>query len=278
MVLDADFEPDKNVLKKLVSKAVETGADLVQGHQRHRKGSDTMFGAVYRAGMAGSIVMMKGRRLLDMFPIFTGSVGLIRTRVAKEIGFLEGSISEDLRFTMDYVERFKELRYEAVEDAYADGSVPRDQKSFFKQQIRWSTGTLREFMNKASSILFDSKITLHLKAGFVLQGLMFAQGLAVYTNLMTPYAYYLVSDSAIRPLWMLGMFVWLIGIQSLILSGGVVERFDLRRLTKVGISLFLFIYYSAFIHMVGTLKALLGLQHRWVVTPKRGSHAGRYRI
>ncbi|MDK2384551.1 MAG: glycosyltransferase family 2 protein, partial [Candidatus Korarchaeota archaeon] len=105
LILDADFEPPRLLLKTLVAAAERHQADVVQGHQRHYKGSHTWFGSVYRAGMAGATIFMAGRASLGMFPIFTGSVGLLRVDRVLETGFKEGSLSEDLRWTIDLVSK-----------------------------------------------------------------------------------------------------------------------------------------------------------------------------
>jgi len=60
LVLDADFEPERGLLRRMVSIAETTGADIVQGHQAHRKGADDFFGLLiadgdHRYGSAGAV-------------------------------------------------------------------------------------------------------------------------------------------------------------------------------------------------------------------------------
>jgi len=276
LVLDADFEPPSWLLKAMVSVAEEYDADVVQGHQKHSKGAVGVFGRLYRAGMAGAIIFMAGRRHLDMFPIFTGSVGLLRVEAVLSTPFTEGSISEDLRWTIDRVADVGSNVVLPVHHVYAEGSVPRNLRAFYRQQLRWSGGTLTEFLRTFHDFFFDSRLTLAMRAGFLLQGLFYTQGFWVYVNTITPIAYLLLKGVSLSALWPLGLYIWLIGIETIILAGSLEEGYRRRELLQVALTLIPFVYLTAAIHLIGTMRVLAGRGGAWVVTPKRGVYQHLY--
>ncbi len=277
LVLDADFEPPPWLLRAMVSVAEETGADIVQGHQRHVKGSGDLFGALYRAGMAGAAVFLAGRMHLDMFPIFTGSVGLIRVSSVLETPFREGSISEDFRWTIDRaLDTDGGLRVVAVHWAYADGSVPRSLRAYWRQQLRWSSGTLLETLETLPQVLLSRGMSIAAKTGYLLQGLFFTQGLWVYLSGLAPLAYRLATGHPMPVHWLLGTYVWLIAIAAIVLAGGIGEGYSWRRLAATGVFILPMIYLSGLVHAQGTLRVLLGRGKGWVVTPKRGHYEHLY--
>ncbi len=276
LVLDADFEPEPMLLWKLVGLAEEYNADIVQGHQAHRKGVHDVFGTLYKAAMGGAILFMTGRRYIDMFPIFTGSVGLLRLERFLEVPMVEDTISEDLRWTMDYAADYGLEAYVATPDAEAVGSVPTDLRAYWKQQIRWSQGTTRELLRTLWRVLFSKSLSLTDKLGYILQGLFYGQGVYVYASTFLPLiCKYLFS--CILGVWPLGLFIWFIGIATVILAGGLMEKLGLWDLARIALFLIPFIYYTSLIHLVGFTKALLGGKGSWTVTPKRGENEILYK-
>lgn len=277
MILDADFELPRDMLKKYVEVAIETSADIVQGHQRHFKGSHTLFGMLYRAAQAGTIIFMAGREVDEMFPIFTGSCVLIKYELFKEVLFREGSLSEDLRWTIDLLKTKKKLRYYATHRLYADGSVPKTQKAFIRQQTRWSFGTLREFLATFLDVVLDRDISFSHKLGYVLHDLFYTQGIFVYTATFIPPLLSFFFGINLGLAWPLGIYVWLIGIESLVIAGCVIEGYRVGEAFVVAGNALLYIYYTSLIHMYGTLKALLSRSYEWRVTSKRGKYERLYK-
>jgi len=277
LILDADFEPPSWLLREMVAIAERTRAEVVQGHQRHVKGSDSLFGTIYRAGLAGSIIFMAGRMYLDMFPIFTGSVGLIKVSSLLRTPFREGSISEDLRWTIDrMLDTDGGLKIYVASWVYADGSVPKSFKAYWRQQLRWSNGTLLETLETWKPVLLSKSITLSKKAGYILQGFFYTQGLWIYIATLTPFIYTLLTGLSIPGTWFLGIYTWCIAIIIIILAGGIAEGYDWRRLIITAIAILPMIYINGFIYMYGSLKALLGRRAGWKVTSKRGLYERLY--
>jgi len=277
LVLDADFEPPPWLLREMVAIAEKTGAEVVQGHQRHVKGSDSFFGTIYRAGLAGAIAFMVGRMYLDMFPIFTGSVGLIKVSSLLETPFKENSISEDLKWTIDRVlDTDGVLKIYVASWIYADGSVPKTFKAYWRQQLRWSNGTLLETLETLKPVLLSKSLTLSKKAGYILQGFFFTQGLWIYIATLTPLIYTLLTGLPIPGTWFLGVYTWYVAIIVIMLAGGLVEGYDWRRLLLIAIAILPMIYISGIIYTYGSLKALLGRRSGWKVTSKRGLYERLY--
>ncbi len=283
LFLDADFEPEPRLLNKLVTLALESGSDVVQGYQRHLKGSDSPFGLAYRASQGGAIVNMVGRSETSMFPIFTGSCALIRADVLRRVGFLEGSLSEDWRWTIDAVVATRgRLKVVATSEARADGSVPRSFRAFVKQQIRWSAGTLIEFQRTLAGVLGAGFLGFWDKLGYTLQGLFFTQWLWILLNLLAPALLTLLAPEAslfreLGLLWPIGVYVWLTGFEAAILSGALVEGYGWRKSFQAALVSLLLVYVTSVIHAWGTLKAVFGSGPSWVVTSKRGEYEDLYK-
>jgi cellulose synthase/poly-beta-1,6-N-acetylglucosamine synthase-like glycosyltransferase len=273
LVLDADFEPSPGLLRRLVARAESEGADIVQGHQAHRKGARDAFGLLYRAGMGGATLFMAGRRRLGMFPIFTGSVALLRLDAVLDVPFREGSISEDWRWTIDYALNYGLTRYTVDPAAEAVGSVPRDARSYWRQQLRWSAGTTMEAIDTFWHVLFTNRLPAPQKLGYLLQALFYTQGFFVYTATLVPIA--LLLSGVKPPVWPIGLYLWFAAIASLLIAGGVAERLSVREQLTVALVLIPFIYYTSLIHAIGVLRALRR-RGGWVVTPKRGEHESEY--
>ena len=277
MILDADFELPRDMLKKYVEAAIKTGADIVQGHQRHYKGSNTLFGILYRAAQAGAILFMAGREVEEMFPIFTGSCAIIKYELFKEVLFRDGSLSEDFRLTIDLLKTKKKLNYFATHHLYADGSVPRTQKAFIRQQIRWSFGTIKEFQSTLLDVLFDRGIDFSHKLGYVLHGLFYTQGIFVYLATFIPPLLNMFLGVNMGLVWPLGVYVWLIGIESLLIAGCVIEGYKVGNAFVIAGNALLYIYYTSLIHAYGTIKGLLSKGFEWRVTSKRGEYERLYK-
>ncbi len=276
LFLDADFEPEPDMVRKAVELALQYDADVVQGYQRHVKGSHGVFGIVYRASQGGAIVNIVGRQHLGLFPFFTGSCALIRYSMLRKIPFVENSLSEDLRWTIDAMLKHPNLKIVASHEVYANGSVPKTQKAFIRQQIRWSFGTLREFMQTFSLFVLSRKIDWLTKLGFIHQGLFYTQGIWIYANLLAPLLLHLFWNLEIGPLWPLGIYVWFIGFETIILSGSLLEKYSKLDSLIVALAVLPMLYYVSLLHTYGTLKALFSRKASWTVTSKKGRYEVMY--
>ncbi|ABM81005.1 glycosyltransferase family 2 protein [Hyperthermus butylicus] len=276
LILDADFEPPSDMVLKLVELAFDEEADIVQGYQRHVKGSNTLFGLLYRASMAGAIINIVGRYWLRLFPFFTGSCGLISRRVLEAVRFREGSLSEDFRLTIDAALSIPNLKVIASHEAYANGSVPRTQRAFWRQQIRWSVGTLDEFFKTFVDAVSSENLTFTEKIGYILQGLFFTNGLWVYVNTIVPLILALAGYGRLELVWPIGVYLWLIGIETLVVAGCILEKCGYMNSVVVAGYMILMIYYTALIHAIGTLKYLITRRAVWHVTSKRGKYERFY--
>lgn len=277
LILDADFEIEPGMVWKLVSLAFDHDAHVVQGYQRHRKGSDTVIGTLYRASAAGSIVNLVGRYRDGLYPIFTGSCGLISRRVFERVRFRPGSLAEDWRLTIDSSMEIPGFKILATHEAAASGAVPKTHRALWRQQVRWAAGTLSEFASTFLEILACKGLSRTAKLGYVLQGLYFTNGVWVYVNTLAPLAYYLVTGSHLRMPWPIGVYLWLLGIETLLIAGAMLEGYRYKDTVITALYAIPMIYYLALMHVAGTVKGILPGGVKWVVTSKRGEYRDLYR-
>lgn len=275
--LDADFEPKKDFLRKAIAAAEKHNADILQGYQRHFKGSKSVFGRIYRASQGGAIVNLYGRSILKMLPIFTGSCAIMKYDVLRKIKFKDNSLCEDWRFTIDYLLEKSKPSIVVRDDIYADGSVPATLKAYVRQQLRWSQGTLLEF-SKTFWHLLLLKVDLKRKIDYIFQGMFFTQGLWVYIAIAVPIILYFifgVNVAQYTPAF--DVYLWLIGIETIIMSGAILEKYEFRYSFLTFILALPFIYFTSVVHAYGTLMLLLLGKYRWIVTPKESTFKKWYK-
>ena len=130
---------------------------------------------------------------------------------------------------------------------------------------------MRDFIETLLPIL-KSGIPLRKKIDFVFQGMYFTQGVSVYVgtvcfviasifdlNLSSAYPY-------------LGMYLWLIGVETLLAAGAVMERYNVRKFLTLFPVMFFMIYFTGLAHVYGTIKGFVSAitknKQSWKVTGK----------
>ncbi len=264
LILDADHILTDRTLRVLVAKAME-GYDIVQGYQRHVMGRKTLIYDLYRASQGGAIALLRSRAYLNLFPIFYGSTALIRLDVLEDVSFRPWCIAEDFAFTVDYAVRRCCLRIAVVEDAYSYASVPENLRSLVKQQIRWSAGTIRVFLDTFRDVIRSQCLGLARKIDYVLQGLFFTQGLWILMHQFVMGTYLALGINP-SPASVVLLVLWALGLESILFTGALIEGFDRGRTLKTLIVALLLINFFALIHTYGTILGLVKRKLRFEAT------------
>ena len=157
-VFDADWIPRKNFLKEIIRPFSDPKVAIVQtrqGFYNHKTNFITRF-AAYTLMIYHTIVMPINNNANCVF--FCGTAGAIRRNVFDKVGgWNTKSITED----SDLSVRILLKKYKTVYIDHATPSeVPDTFEGFIKQQMRWSYGNTRVFIDHAGHVLYKPGLTL----------------------------------------------------------------------------------------------------------------------
>ncbi|MBP1449144.1 MAG: glycosyltransferase family 2 protein [Thermoproteus sp.] len=259
--VDSDHEPhDFWFISKAVSVIRKLGVDLVQGVQRHLYLGSSLDALVSTShDISGS--MLVGRTRLGMMPIFTGSTAVAKMEPIIKLGFREDTVTED--FDLSVRMWLSGYTIAATWHIYTWGRPPRDLKAYFKQQLRWSSGTMRVFLRYLAPVM-KSNLPIRRKLDFIFQGTVFATGI-LYVTIVVLLIYKLAIGSAPG-------VAELVLLTYMFLSGLVIDIYveSVRHTPTQPDLLAPFIeFITAFIHFGGTILGLLGREYGWTRTQRK---------
>lgn len=260
-VLDCDFRPTEGFLTQIVSELEAEKVDVLQGYPRHVRGDSSFLGIFYRACSAGSIICLYGRSKLNLAPILYGSCFLIKTSIAKKVGFNNGSITEDINFSIRAYASgdFKLAVCPAVS---ADGGCPATFRDYITQQLRWCEGTIRDVFvvnPKAIGKIKSFKRRLDL----VVNGLHYSSGFFLL------WVFLALLFEAINPV--VGIFFTVyttLGFMYPLLLGASLEKYSWKSKFKAIAFGSVLIYVMCPIMAYGFLKGLTTTKATFKVTHK----------
>ena len=266
VILDADHRPNPDFLARAVTLIEQTGADCVEGYQKHDIGAKGFFGMFYRAGAATSIRNLKGQSDLGFGAYFAGAPAIFRYDWLRDKGFDETSITEDWELTLRAY-RDGNFKIAVREDLWVSAAVPMNLGWFIRQQIRWTEGITRDF-RKHVWRLIRSKLSIRAKVGLVHQGLMGLQGPALFLFwLILP----TIFPGKLPFLSMVGLFVALGFVWGWPMSQGArFEGYRLKQMASVLVYAFLLSYVLLPTGTYAFLSGLVRDPSRWTVTKRRG--------
>jgi len=263
LIVDADHAaPDENTLSNYVSaiSAQDDRVAIVQGGQAHKFFSGFV-DAMAQYSYELSTILGVGRTRLGLFPIFTGSSAIVRYDVIARLKFNEGTVSEDLDFSI----RLLLSGYSIVTTykLYTVGKPPRSFKYFVTQQLRWSSGTTRVFLAYLPIVL-KSRIPLAKKVDYVVQGLTFLQSWLILASVVSMYMV-LTSFPFVIFALLISYFVL-----AYVLSIIVPIIYGLARTRLWNLARSVVIHpVVLLLHAYGSTLGVLGREFYWVVTKKK---------
>ncbi|MFB6490712.1 MAG: glycosyltransferase [Thermoproteus sp. AZ2] len=263
--VDSDHEPsDLFFISRAVALIKKFGVDLLQGVQRHLYLGSSL-DALVSTSHDISGTMLVGRTRLRMMPIFTGSTAIARLEPIAKLGFREDTVTED--FDLSVRMWLSGYAIAATWNLYTWGRPPRNLKAYFKQQLRWSSGTIRTFLRYFVPVI-TSDMSLRRKLDFVFQGTVFASGV-LYVAIIIATAYKLITGAHFS--------VAEIALLAYMLASGL--AIDLYVESKYHtpaqpdiLAPFLE-FVTAFVHIGGTLLGALGREYGWIRTARKFANA-----
>ena len=286
LILDSDFLPKKDFLKRIVEPVVkDPSLSGVQASWRiinvHHN-----FSTLMGTGIINVIhsILMPFMYKLTSHALFCGSGELVCKKDLIELGgWTEGALTEDVDYALRLISSGRRIAY--LDQLRIRCEVPYTAGDLFKQQMRWAYGVVRAFMQHGPP-LFLSRIT---QKRVKLAAFIFSSGYVMITLLLFTMLFGLLNliagffgvDPAANPSsnYHIGHFLYESTL-NLILTGGMllsslaacfVNGFGLRSLGKLLLAALTIGIACMFFVGRGILSAWMGLPMPWFMMKKAGN-------
>ncbi len=171
-LFDADYLPDRDVLRKLTADFV-THDDIaaVQGYTKHTLNAtaNALTKSVRIAFASYCLVDIAARNKFNGFIPLAGSVFMIKKDVVDKIGgFNENSITEDWEISSRLAEEGYRTLFD--ENISVPAECPSTFRGLLKQQMRWAEGVMRDSKNNVLLMLKSRKTNPMKKFDYMFYG------------------------------------------------------------------------------------------------------------
>lgn len=161
VIFDADWTPQPDFLKKIIKPFANPNVAIVQsrqGYLNHETNLITRF-AAYTLMAFHTLILPINDKINAVF--FCGTAGAIRRSAMEKVG---GWNIESLTEDADLTVRLLLAGYETVYLKFETPSeVPDTFESYIRQQMRWTYGGVRVFLDYKKEILLSKKLKLSQK-------------------------------------------------------------------------------------------------------------------
>lgn len=141
-VFDADFVPQPDFLKKILTYFSDEKVGVVQARWGHlNRDYSTLTAAQALSLDLHFIVEQKGRFAGGYFLNFNGTAGVWRRKCIEDAGGWRDSLAEDL--DLSYRAQLKGWRVVYVDDVVVPAEIPVQMKAVRRQQYRWAYGAVQ---------------------------------------------------------------------------------------------------------------------------------------
>jgi cellulose synthase/poly-beta-1,6-N-acetylglucosamine synthase-like glycosyltransferase len=286
LILDSDFLPKKDFLKRLVVPVIKdpalAGAQaawrIINVHDNH----STLMGT----GIVNIIhsVILPFLKATTNQCVFCGSGELVKKSYLLEHGgWTAGALTEDVDYSLRVITSGKRIAY--VDDLRVRCEVPYTPGDLFRQQMRWAYGVMRAFMNHGKKLFLSRTIQKRTKfaaflfsSGYVMITLLLLTMVLGTVNLISglfgvdpasaqtsSYTVgHLVYDTVVNIVLTCGMLVSSI-------AAGFINGFGFRSLGRLVLSSLSIGVICMFFVGRGLLTAWFGLPMKWFMLKKAGN-------
>jgi cellulose synthase/poly-beta-1,6-N-acetylglucosamine synthase-like glycosyltransferase len=269
VIFDADFIPEKNFLKSIVEPFKDPKIAIVQGRQgfiNHKKNLISRF-AAYMLMAQHTILMPINNRINCVF--FCGTAGAIRKKAIQKIGgWSHTSFAEDSELSFRLLSNGYKTAYIPIE---TPSEVPETIESFVKQQMRWTYGNTRVFMDNKKKILFGKGLSLKQRMMIVFLTMGNIAAPFVILTTIFGFAGWFLGDPKIMNLTDLATFLLKFIYTGGFLILGFIMFYKQKRLNEFGyliLSAFSVSIILATANTIAFCRALLHQEQKWICTPK----------
>lgn len=282
LVLDSDFLPEKDFLRRLAAPAARDPALAgVQASWRvanARQNYSTLMGAgIVNVIHAVILPLLKRTAKAGMF---CGSAELVRTDLLAALGgWTVGALTEDVDYSLRVMAQGRRIEY--LEDLFCSCETPHTPKDLFRQQMRWAYGVVRALIANGGRLLVSGLARKRTKAavacfcgGYLMVALMLATTVLGALGVATAWA----GDAAASGGFLSGgiagslaNFLLTCGMLVSSVCAGFMSGFGARSAQKLVVASLSIGFVLLFFVGKGMLKAMFGLPMQWFMLKKNGN-------
>ncbi len=247
LCLDADAEPDSQLLRYIVPHFASARVAAVTGNPRVRN-TDTFIARLQAIEFSSIISLLRrAQRVWGRIVTVSGVVAALRRSAVVDVGgFSPEMPTEDIELTWKLQKRFYDVRYEPRAVCWM--TVPSSWRSLYRQRLRWARG-LMQVLHKHADVMTQWK-TRRMWPVFIESSLsiLWAICFVVLTTIwVASWSIGLppVGASPIPNLW--GMAIGTICMLQLITGAFIDRRYDTRILRMAPYGVWYPLIYWAFL-------------------------------
>ncbi len=284
ITIDADTEPKKDFLKRIVQPLKEDGVGAVSGiykAKRHKSKNPLKFllEKLQAVEYLGFCLLRKQQEMLESVIVVPGSVAAYRKSALEKVGkFTDDTIIEDYEITMRMHKAGYKVR--CVKDALADVIAPRTLGALVRERTRWYRGGI-QVLKKHHDIFFTRLgIVTYIWAmdalGMLMQLIVFGLAMSMIINqimihslsgFMSNWVVWMTNIAQLRfglfdVLLLLSIFIAVLGIVNM----GIAISLSKDRKRKM-LLYPLMLFYNSFLFIVflkSLIQELIGAKSEWV--------------
>ncbi len=187
VVFDADHVPVKSFLKKMMGYFVDSRVGFVQSPQYYKNFEENLVtGGSWEQQELFFGAIAKGKNTSNSAFMCGTNMAIRRTALVEAGGMSEFSIAED--FLTSLLIHQKKWKSVYVGEVLASGLAPEDFLSYYKQQFRWTRGSL-EVAFKYNP-LFRKGLTFSQRVQYLSSASFYLSGVIVFINAVLPLIYF----------------------------------------------------------------------------------------
>lgn len=258
-VFDADHIPHKDFLKKTMGYFVDTKMAFVQSPQYYKNNNHNFIAeAAWDQQALFFGALCKGKNRLNSTFMCGTNMVIRREALLEAGGMCETNIAEDF-LTSLFIHK-KGWKSVYVPEVLAQGLAPEDFLSYYKQQFRWTRGSL-EVIFKYNP-LFLRGLTFAQRIQYLASASYYLTGFVVLLNILLPLIFFFTGEV---PLSISSMQITLIFLPYMLINVYVLQRSSSYSYTYKALC---FSISSFILQIQGVIAVLLNKKTKFNVTSK----------
>ena len=161
-ILDADFVPNPDVLRKTIHYFTDDGIGLIQTRWGHLNRNYNLLTRIQAMFLDGHLELEQtARNRSGRFFTFNGTGGIWRKKcIADAGGWEHDTLTEDM--DLSYRAQLRNWRFIFLNEVETPAELPVDMDGFKSQQHRWTKGSI-QCCKKVLPAIWRSRFPLHVK-------------------------------------------------------------------------------------------------------------------
>lgn len=162
-ILDADFVPPADILRKCIHHFTDPEIGMVQTRWGHINRSHSLLTKVQAMFLDGHLLLEQtARSRSGRFFNFNGTAGMWRRECIEDAGgWHHDTLTEDL--DLSYRAQLRGWKFVFLPDVIAPAELPVDMNGFKSQQHRWTKGSIQTCLKLLPAVWREPKLPLLIK-------------------------------------------------------------------------------------------------------------------